>query len=129
MKKLLIVMALIIFAATAFAQVPDYGLYEATASQFDWNGEEYTAIGRVVTFRIGYENPNEVYVLWDYDNDGSLQDENTEVYPASHTENGLVWRDDSGEYLMWEGEEGPMIVFQLQSGDSMLVHLTRLERW
>lgn len=116
-------------AGVAVAQeAPERGVYDASATQWVQEGGELHAAGRVFTFRVGYDD-SEIIMRWDYDGDGEVADEATEVYPVRLLDDGIVWNDDDGGYLMWQDEHGTFVIIEFNSGELIAVRLDMLEEW
>jgi hypothetical protein len=127
--KRLIVVAMVLMAGVAVAQeAPEHGVYDASATQWVQRGGELQATGRIVSFMVGYDD-NEIVMRWDYDGDGEVADEATEVYPVRLLDDGIVWTDDDGGYLMWQDTHGTFVIIEFHSGELIAVRLDRMEEW
>lgn len=125
MKRTLLILSLILLAVAAMAiEPPEFGLYEATGQQFAVNGSsDLSPITAVFTFRVAFSEdyPDEVWMLWDYDNDG-LEDESIEIYKAEKTSEFIAWTDSSNVFSVWrDPEEGTYhILMELRDGDYLI---------
>ena len=111
------VVAMMLVATMAFAQVPDYGVYASTDTQLRNTGGGFSSMGSPVDCRIAYD-PDETMVglLWDYDGDG-LEDEDIEVYRYRVTEDGLVWQEGEILYVLYEEDSGPWLMMIFDNGE------------
>lgn len=131
MKRTIFVLVLVLVSATLFAQAPEEGVYVSTDMQWEWHNEELIPISpeNQVTFSIGIPSTRELWLRWDYDDDGRLDDEATEQFATTYTPNGLFWRESEVEYLAWKEGGHYAMMLSFDDGTTYVVNLEQVSTW
>jgi len=120
------VVAMMLVATMAFAQVPEHGVYASTDTQLRNTGGGYNSMGSPVNCRIAYnEEVNMLGLLWDYDGDG-LEDEQVETFRYLETDDGLVWQEDDITYNLFV-DDGKHYLLMMFPGETWAIKMEKVD--